>query len=122
MTLNNEGDANQLPKDTEKLLELVKQYMKLEAIDKVSVAATSLIVGAVIVVLAISAVYFLCSGLAITLSTWLGSEEKAHYLMGGIIVLIIIIFYWNRKTLVENRVVRSVSQTMLKEENDEEEN
>lgn len=121
MMLNNEGDANRVSKETSEILTLFKQYMKLEAIDKLSVATTFLIAGGVILVLAVSAVYFLSMGLVKTISVWIGSEAGAYYLMGGILFLLIIIFYINRKAWVENPVVRRISQSMLKEEDDDEE-
>ena len=121
MTLNNEGDASRLPKETSELLKLLQQYMKLEAIDKLSVATTSLIVGGVILVFGVSAVFFLSTGLVKTLSNWIGSEAGAYYLMGGLLVLVILIFYLNRKTWVEQPVVRKISQSMLKEEEEDDE-
>ena len=121
MTLNNEGNANRVPKETSEILTLFKQYMKLEAIDKLSVATTFMIAGGVILALAISAVYFLSMGLVKNISAWIGSEAGAYYLMGGVLVLLIIIFYINRKAWVENPVVRSISRSLLKEEDDDEE-
>ena len=116
MTLNNEGDARRVSKETSEIITLFQQYMKLEAIDKVSVAATFLIVGGAILIFGISAVHFLSTGLVKSLSAWIGDETTAYYLMGGILLLIIIVFYLMRKTLVERPIVRSISQSMLKEE------
>ena len=121
MTLNNEGDANRVPKETSEIITLFQQYMKLEAIDKLSVATTFLIAGGVILVLSVSAVYFLSMGVVKTLSVWIGSDAGAYYLMGGILVLLIIIFYFNRKAWVEGPMVRRISRSMLKEEDDDEE-
>ena len=120
MTWNNEGDANRVPRETEEVISLLLKYLKLEAIDKVSVATTSLIVGGVILVFAISAVFFLSSGLVKTISGWLGDEAAANYLMGGVLLLVIFVFYLKRKTWVEGPVVRSISQSLLKEEEEDE--
>lgn len=119
MTWNNEGDANKVPQETEEILTLLQQYLKLEAIDKMSVAATFLIVGGVVLIFGISAVHFLSTGLVKTLSAWIGDETTAYYLMGGILLLVIVIFYLMRKTLVEGPIVRSISQSMLKEESED---
>lgn len=121
MTLNNEGDARRVSKETSEIITLFQQYMKLEAIDKLSVATTFLIAGGVILVLAASAVYFLSMGIVKTISVWIGSEAGAYYLMGGILIIIIIIFYCKRKAWVEDPVVRRISRSMLKEEDDDEE-
>lgn len=119
MTLNNEGDANRVPRETEEIVTLLLQYLKLEAIDKLSVATTSLVVGGVVLVFAISAVFFLSNGLVKTISGWLGDEAAANYLMGGVLLLIIILFYSKRKAWVEGSVVKGISQSLLKEEEDE---
>ena len=119
MTLNNEGDANRVPRETEEIVTLLLQYLKLEAIDKLSVATTSLVVGGVVLVFAISAVFFLSNGLVKTISGWLGDEAAANYLMGGVLLLIIILFYSKRKAWVEGPVVKGISQSLLKEEEDE---
>ena len=119
MTLNNEGDAKKVPQETEEIITLVQQYLKLEAIDKVSVAATFLIVDGVILIFGISAVHFLSTGLVKSLSAWIGDETTAYYLMGGILLLIIIVFYLMRKTLVEGPIVRSISQSILKEDEED---
>jgi len=121
MTLNNEGDAKKVPQETEELLDLVKNYVKLEAIDRLSVATTFLIVGGIIVIFGVSAVFFLSLGLAKTVALWLDSEEAAYYLLGGLLLLVIIIFYRNRKAWVETPVVRQISQSFLKETPDDEE-
>lgn len=115
MTLNNEGDAKKVPQETEEIITLVQQYLKLEAIDKLSVATTFLIVGGVVIVFALGALYFLGTGLVKTLTVWLGDETAAYYLMGGILLLFIIVFCMMRKTLVEGPIVRSFSQSILKE-------
>ncbi len=120
MTWSNNGDANKVPQEAERIITLLQQYLKLEAIDKMSVAATFLIVGGVILVFAISAVHFLSTGLVKSLSAWIGDEIAAYYIMGGVLVLIIIVFYMNRKSWVEGPIVRSISQSMLKEVEDDE--
>ena len=117
--MNNEGDANRVPRETEEIVTLLLQYLKLEAIDKLSVATTSLVVGGVVLVFAISAVFFLSNGLVKTISGWLGDEAAANYLMGGVLLLIIILFYSKRKAWVEGPVVKGISQSLLKEEEDE---
>lgn len=119
MTLNNEGDASKVPQETEEILTLVQQYLKLEAIDKVSVATTFLIVGGVIFIFGIGALFFLGTGLVKTLSAWIGNETAAYYLVGGILLLVIVVFCMMRKTLVEGPIVRSISQSILKEDEED---
>lgn len=123
MMLNNEGNAGNLANDGRGLLTLLKQYVKLEAIDKISVATTFMVVAGVIFALATSAIFFLSTGLVKSLSMVVGNEATAYYIVGGLLVLIIIIFYINRKAWIERPIVRSISESMLKDaQNDEEDN
>lgn len=109
------------------VLSLLLRYARLEAIDKLSVATSFLIVFGVIFVLAVSAIFFLSTGVVKTLSEYIGSEATANYVVGGILVLLIVVFYCNRRRWVEEPVVRSISasvlahQTLREEELDDEE-
>lgn len=120
MTLNNTGDASRLADDSRGVLTLLVQYLKLEAIDKLSVATTFLILGGVILALATSAIFFLSTGLVKSLSELIGSEAGAYYVVGGLLAVVILIIYINRKAWIEQPVVRNISQSMLKEDEDEE--
>lgn len=95
------------------ILSLLLKCARLEAIDKLSVATSFLIVFGVIFVLAVSAIFFLSTGAVKTLSEYVGSEATANYIVGGVLVLLIIIFYCNRKRWVEGPVVRSISASVL---------
>jgi hypothetical protein len=120
MTLNNRGNAGNLANDAEGVLTMLKQYMKLEAIDKLSVAATFLILGGVMFALATSAIFFLSTGVVKSVSRLIGNETAAYYLVGGVLVLVILVVYLNRKAWIERPVVKSISQSILKEETDDE--
>ncbi len=122
MTLNNTGDASRLADDSRGVLTLLVQYLKLEAIDKLSVATTFLILGGVIFALATSAIFFLSTGLVKSLSGVIGSEAGAYYVVGGLLAVVILIIYFNRKAWIERPVIRNISQSMLKEDEDEEAN
>ena len=121
MTLNNRGNAANLADDGRGVLTLLYDYFRLEAIDKLSVATTFLILGGLIFALATSAIFFLCMGLVKSLGEWLGSESGAYYVVGGVLTLLIIVIYLKRKAWIERPVVRNLSQSMLKEEEDAEE-
>lgn len=95
------------------ILSLLQHYLRLEAIDKLSVATSFLIVFGVIFVLAVSAIFFLSTGAVKSLSAHIGDEAMANYIVGGVLVLMIIVFYCNRKRWVEGPVVRSISASIL---------
>ena len=122
MTQNkNEDSSDRLLRETTELTDLLKQYLKLEAIEKLTIATTLLIVGGVVFILAWCAVFYLSSGLVKNISEWVGSEAGANYIVGGILVVFLIIFYICRKSLVESRVVKGISELILKETEDEDE-
>jgi hypothetical protein len=100
------------------LFHLFERYLKLEAVDKLTVATTFLIVALVIFALGTSAIFFLCSGLVHSLSDLVGSEALANYIVGGVLLLIIVLFYVFRVRLVENRVVAAISASILRAEKD----
>ena len=120
MTLNNTGDASRLANDSRGVLTLLVQYLKLEAIDKLSVATTFLILGGIIFALATSAIFFSSTGLVKSLSGLIGSEAGAYYVVGGLLALLILVIYVNRKAWIEQPVIRNISQSMLKEDENEE--
>lgn len=95
------------------VLSLLLKYARLEAIDKLSVATSFLIVFGVIFVLAVSAIFFLSTGAVKSLSAYIGDEAMANYIVGGVLVLCIVIFYCNRKRWVEDAVVKSISASVL---------
>lgn len=92
---------------------LLRHFLKLEAIDKLTIVTTYLIVIAVVFALATSAIFFLSTGLVKSLSAVIGDEALAYYIVGGVLVLCIIVFYMNRKAWVETPVVRSISSSIL---------
>jgi len=95
------------------LLTHLERYIRLESIDKLSVATTFLIVAGVLFALGTSAIFFISTGLVQTLSIMIGNEALGYFIVGGILILIMIIFYINRKSWVEDRVVRSLSRSIL---------
>ena len=121
MTLNNKGNAGNLANDTQGVLAMLADYLKLEAIDKLSVAASFMVLGGLIFALATSAVFFLSTGVVKSISSMIGSEAGAYFLVGGVLTLVIVVIYFKRKAWVERPVVRSISHSMLKEDEDDEE-
>ena len=110
---------NRLPEGDIRLLRLLERYAKLEAVDKLTVGITFLIVALVVFALGTSAVFFLCSGLVHTLSELVGSDALANYIIGGVLLLLIIVFYVFRVTAaVSASILRSEIISGAKREND----
>lgn len=115
-----------VPKEERDLFSLLCHYLKLEAVDKLTVAATFLVVVLVLFALGTCALFFLSAGLVKSITTLVGDEALANYIVGGMLVLVLVLFYVFRVRLVENRVVAAISASILRAEEsdgvDDEEN
>lgn len=105
-----------VPKEERDLFGLLCHYLKLEAVDKLTVAATFLVVVLVLFALGTCALFFLSAGLVKSITTLVGDEALANYIVGGILVLVLVLFYVFRVRLVENRVVAAISASILRAE------
>lgn len=114
------GDKKiKLPEEERELLGLLSRYLKLEAVDKLSVATTFVVVALVVFALGTCALFFLSAGLVKSISALVGDEALANYIVGGSLLLVIVLFYAFRVRLVENRVVAAISASILRAETEE---
>ncbi len=114
------GDKKiKLPEEERELLGLLSRYLKLEAVDKLSVATTFVVVALVVFALGTCALFFLSAGLVKSISVLVGDEALANYIVGGSLLLVIVLFYAFRVRLVENRVVAAISASILRAETEE---
>lgn len=95
------------------LLTHLERYIRLESIDKLSVATTFIIVAGVLFALGTSAIFFISTGLVQALSIVVGNEALGYFIVGGLLVVVMVVFYMNRKRWVEDKVVRSISRSIL---------
>lgn len=102
-------------KVTTKLLVQLERYLRLETVDKLTVVTTFLIVAGVIFALGTSAIFFLSTALVEAISLMIGNSALAYLIVGGVLVLAIWVFWINRKSWVEDKVVRSLSESILNE-------
>ena len=98
-----------------KLLVQLEKYLRLETIDKLSVATTFLVVALVVFALGTSAVFFLSNALVEALTLVVGNRAVSYLIVGVVLLLVIWVFLANKKAWVENRIVRSLSETVLSE-------
>ncbi|MBO4663998.1 MAG: hypothetical protein J5663_06255 [Bacteroidaceae bacterium] len=110
------GRKIKVPKEERELISLLCRYLKLEAVDKLTVATTFVVVALVMFALGTCALFFLSAGLVKSLSALVGDEALANYIVGGTLLLIIVVFYAFRVRLVENRVVAAISASILRAE------
>lgn len=98
-----------------KLFAQVERYVRLETVDKLSVVTSALIVAGVVFALGASAVFFLSTALVEAISLVVGNKAVAYLLVGVLLLLLIWLFLANKKSWVEDRVVRNISESVLSE-------
>ena len=104
---------NRISDDIRKLAYRVERYLRLEATERLTVLTTCVVVGAVIIALATSAIFFLSTGLVKTLTLLTENEMVSYYMVGGVLLLLILLVYLLRKPLIENRFVKIYSRELL---------
>ncbi len=102
-------------KISSKLFAQLERYIRLETIDKLSVVTTYMIVALVVFALGTSAVFFLSNALVEALALVVGNRAVSYLIVGVVLLLVIWVFLANKKAWVENRIVRSLSETVLSE-------
>lgn len=98
-----------------KLLVQLEKYLRLETIDKLSVATTFLVVALVVFALGTSAIFFLSTAMVEAISLMIGNSALAYLIVGVFLLLLIWIFLANKKKWVEDKIVRSMSESILNE-------
>lgn len=96
-----------------KLLVELERYLRLESIDKLSVFTTTIIVILVVFALGASALFFLCMSMVEALSMLIGNNAVAYLIVGVFLLFMLLIFLLNKKSWVEDRVVRRMSKSIL---------
>lgn len=91
-----------------RLWSLLKRYAKLEAVDKLSVLFTFLIVAGFVFAFGTIAIYCICMGIVKELAVVVGNEALSFFIVGGALVAVIMLFILFRKYLVTNPVVKSL--------------
>ena len=74
---------------------------------------TFVVLCAVAVALATSAIFFLSTGTVKALTLLTGSEMWSYYIVGGFLVLLIVLAFLLKKPLIENPFVRMFSEQLL---------
>lgn len=91
----------------------VERYLRLEATERLTVVTTYVVLIAVVMALATSAIFFLSTGTVKALTLLTGSEMVSYYIVGGVLVLLILLAFLLRKPLIENPFVKMFSDQLL---------
>ena len=105
--------SNRVTEDFRRLAYRVERYLRLEATERLTVVTTYVVLIAVVMALATSAIFFLSTGTVKALTLLTGSEMVSYYIVGGVLVLLILLAFLLRKPLIENPFVKMFSDQML---------
>lgn len=105
--------SNRVTEDFRRLAYRVERYLRLEATERLTLVTTYVVLIAVVMALATSAIFFLSTGTVKALTLLTGSEMVSYYIVGGVLVLLIVLAFLLRKPLIENPFVRMFSDQLL---------
>ena len=107
------GASNRVTDDFRRLAYRVERYLRLEATERLTVVTTYVVLAAVVMALATSAIFFLSTGTVKALTLWTENEMLSYYIVGGFLVLLIVLAFLLKKPLIENPFVKMFSEQLL---------
>ena len=105
--------TNRVTEDFRRLAYRVERSLRLEATERLTVVTTYVVLAAVTMALATSAIFFLSTGTVKALTLLTGNEMLSYYIVGAVLVLLILLVFLQRKPLIENPFVRMFSEQLL---------
>ena len=97
-----------------RMWELVREYAKLEVVEKLSFVLSMLIVGGVLMCLFAIVLYCLCMFFVARLTVTTGSEALSFLIVGFVLVAVAGIFVYLRKSFVTRPVIRALMKEFFK--------
>jgi len=105
--------VNRVGEDIRRLAYRVERYLRLEATERLTLVTSYVILAAITLALATSAIFFLSTGLVKTIAVVTGNETLSYYIVGAFLLLLIVVAFLLKKPLVENPLVRMYSEQLL---------
>ena len=99
-----------------KYLELQKEFVKLDATEKMTVILSAILIETVLLLLGSIVLLFLTFALAYYLGDVLGSLSLGFGLISAFILLLTVIFYLNRNRMVIQPMARFMTKLILTKE------
>lgn len=99
-----------------KYLELQKEFVKLDATEKMTVILSAILIVTVLLLLGSIVLLFLTFALAYYLGDVLGSLSLGFGLISAFILLLTVIFYLNRNRMVVQPMARFMTKLILTKE------
>ncbi len=106
--------------ETKGYLELQKEYMTLDAAEKLIVLLSAAALGAICLVIGAMALFFLLFALAAWVGQLSGSVALGFLIMGVVLLLLMAIVYFKRKQWIVQPLARLVVGLFVHDDNEEE--
>lgn len=106
--------------ETKGYLELQKEYMTLDAAEKLIVLLSAAALGAICLVIGAMALFFLLFALAAWVGQLSGSVALGFLIMGVVLLLLMAIVYFKRKQWIIQPLARLVVGLFVHDDNEEE--
>lgn len=119
--MNYTDNLQSLWKETKNYLELQKEYLTLDAAEKLIVLLSAVAVGAVCLALGTMALFFLLFALAAWVGQLSGSVAMGFLFMGAGLLLLMAVVFFKRKQWVVQPLARLVVGLFIHEEEEEKE-
>ena len=105
--------SNRVTEDFRRLAYRVERYLRLEATERLTMVTTFVVLWAVVMALATSAIFFLSTGTVKALTLWTENEMLSYYIVGAFLLVLILLAFLLRKPLIENPFVKMFSEQLL---------
>ena len=88
-----DSDLNKTIDDGKRLVRIMRRYLKLEAIDWITVVLSIFIVTSTIIILGVNVIFYICMGLANCLTEITGDIALSYFIIALALALIATIIY-----------------------------
>ena len=103
--------------EVKKYIELQREYIKLELIEKLTVVFSKLIIFILIFLLGIVVLFYLTMSLAYLLEPLVGGLTVSYLIVAGIVALLILLIYLYRKPLIITPLVNFFANLFTNDSN-----
>lgn len=99
--------------ECKKYVELQKDYLKLDLVEKLTILLSTLILILILIILGMMALFYLSFTLAYILEPIVGGLTASYALISGVIILLALLSYLFRKQLIIQPMVNFISHLFL---------
>ena len=106
-------NLQQLFEEVKKYVELQRDYIKLDIVEKLTVLLSTLILVLIMLILGMIALFYLSFSLAYVLEPYVGGLTLSYAIISACIILLILLVAFNRKRFIERPLVHFLVNLFL---------